>query len=275
MSFRSRCALFLWNATAVCITATTEPAPAADYDYATTAGYSALATGNSASVSLQGSTVTIGAGPRGAGISLGTAQQFTFAGENPLTNLSNPDWVAGTRGFFDISYARTVTPDSKVTLDFNFAQPLPALSYLVFVDFDAREELSIRAYDTSNVPLLLNYSALTFSRQNGNTPDGALLAFPVWNELAGASGKLVTGTFESHPEAVVSLRTSVAISRLEYEFEMNPTGSILNNSVQFNFAAVPEPSTYALLALAAAALAAHVAHSRNRRSRATREAIRP
>jgi hypothetical protein len=262
MLSRPCCALPLLAA-AFCLLAATAPAPAADYDYATTSGYSALATGDSASVSLQGNTVTIDAGPRGNGITLGTTRQFTFAGEDPLTNLSNPDWVAGTRGFFEVSYNSVGSDDSKVTLDFNFSQPLPAFSYLVFADFDAREELIIRAYDTSDIPLLLDYSSFTFSRQNGNTPDGALLSLPVWNELAGSTGQLATGTFESHPEAVVSLLTSVAISRLEYEFDMNPTGSINSNSVQFNFAAVPEPSTYALLALAAAALGGYALHRRS------------
>ncbi len=263
MSFRSRCASSLLAAAAISILSTTEQAPAADYDYATTSGYSSLATGDSASVSLQGNTVTIDAGPRGDGITLGTSRSYTFAGEDPLTNLSNPAWVAGTRGFFEVSYDSTDTPgDSTVTLDINFSQPLPAFSYLVFVDFDAREALNIRAYDTSNVPLLLDYSAFTFSRQNGNTEDGALLTHPVWSELADYTGSLATGTFESNTQPVVSLLTSVAISRLEYEFEMNPTGSIQSNSVQFNFAAVPEPSTYALLILAAAALAARTRRRR-------------
>jgi hypothetical protein len=263
MSFRSRCAFFFIAAAIICLVATTKPAAAADYDYATTNGYSALATGDSASVSLQDNTVTIDAGPRGGGITLGITQSYTFAGEDPLTNLSNPAWVAGTRGFFDVAYTSTdAAGDSTVTLDINFSQPLPAFSYLVFVDFDAREVLNIRAYDTSSVPLLLDYSAFSFSRQNGNTQDGALLTHPVWNTLAGYTGSLATDTFDSNTQPVVSLLTSVAISRLEYEFEMSPDGSVGSNSVQFNFAAVPEPSTYALLVLAAAALAAHTRRRR-------------
>lgn len=232
------------------------PARALEYDYATTAGYSALAAGDSASVSLQGNAVVIEAGPRGEGITLGTAKQFTFAGENPPTALSNPDWVAGTRGFFDVTYDNdpgTNTLTSTVTLGITFSQPLPASSYLVFVDFDAREVLNIRAYDTSPTPALLGHGALAFSRQNGNTTDGAALSYPVWSALEGYTGSLETGTFDTTPEAVVSLFTSTGISRLEYEFLMNPTGSIIHNDVQFNFAVpVPEPSSLALLSVAAA-----------------------
>jgi hypothetical protein len=215
------------------------------YDYATTTGYAALTSGTTASATLQGNAVTINTGTRGGGITLGTAKQITFAGETPLTNLSNPEWIAGTRSFFDVTYHRSTTPDSSVAMEILFSQPLPALSYLVFVDFDAREVLNIKAYDQSSN--LIANGVLTFSRQNGNTADGALLAYPTWNTLGGYTGSLVTGTFATTPEPVVSLQTSVGISRLEYEFDMNPTGSVTRNDVQFNFAvSVPEPSTYAM-----------------------------
>jgi hypothetical protein len=221
---------------------------ATTFDYATTAGYSALATGNSATVSLQGSAVTINSVNQGAGVTLGTVKQFTFAGEPPVTNLSNPAWVAGTHNFFDVTYNRTTAPDSTVDLDIQFSQPLPASSYLVFVDFDAREVLNIKAYDTGPTPSLIPFNAFTISHQNGNTPDGSLLAYPTWNSLTNYTGSLETGIFATTPEAVVSLLTSVPISRLQYEFTMNPTGSITSNDVQFNFAAVPEPASLGLAA---------------------------
>lgn len=242
MNLRAR---FLVLCLVVIVSGGALPARAAVYDYATTTGYSALTSGTTASATLQGNAVTINAGPRGGGITLGTAKQFTFAGETPLTNLSNPDWIAGTRRFFDVTYNRTTTPDSSVAMEILFSQPLPASSYLVFVDFDAREVLNIKAYDQSSS--LIAKGALTFSRQNGNTADGSQLTYPTWNALGGYTGSLVTGTFATTPEAVVSLQTSVGISRLEYEFDMNPTGSVRNNDVQFNFAVlVPEPSTWAM-----------------------------
>ena len=218
----------------------------------------------SATVSLQGNAVTIATSNKGAGITLGAVKQFTFAGEQPLTNLSNPDWVAGTRSFFDVSYNRTTAPDSTVDFDIQFSQPLPVASYLVFVDFDAREVLNIKAYDQSSN--LIANGALTFSRQNGNTADGSQLTYPTWNALGGYTGSLVTGTFATTPEAVVSLQTSVGISRLEYEFDMNPTGSVTSNDVQFNFAApVPEPSALALAATAGLAGALGLRGRRRRR----------
>lgn len=240
---------------AMMVLAGLEDGRATTYDYATTAGSTALATGSSATVSLQGNPVTINASNKGAGITLGTVKQFTFAGEPPVTNLSNPAWVAGTRSFFDVTYNRTTAPDSTVNLDIQFSQPLPASSYLVFVDFDAREVLNIKAYDTGSTPSLIPFNALTFSRQNGNTPDGSTLAYPTWNTLTNYTGSLETGTFATTPEAVVSLLTSVPISRLEYEFTMNPTGSVTSNDVQFNFAAVPEPATLGLVVTGLAAAA--------------------
>lgn len=231
-------------------------ARAADYEYATTAGSTALATGSSATVSLQGNAVTIDVSNKGTGVALGAVKQFTFAGEPPVTSLSNPDWVAGTRSFFDVSYNRTTTPDSTVDFDIQFSQPLPASSYLVFVDFDAREVLKIKAYDTGSTPSLIPNGAFTFSRQNGNTVDGSTLAYPTWGTLEGYSGSLDTGTFATTPEAVVSLLTSVPISRLQYELTMNPTGSIQSNDVQFNFAVpVPEPAVSMLGGLIAVSAA--------------------
>ena len=242
MNLRAR---FLVASLAAIVISGALSAQAAVYDYATTTGYSALTSGTTASATLQGNAVTINAGARGGGITLGTVKQFTFAGETPLTNLSNPDWIAGTRSFYDVTYNRTTTPDSSVAMEILFSEPLPALSYLVFVDFDAREVLNIKAYDQSSS--LIANGSLTFSRQNGNTADGALLSYPTWNTLGGHTGSLVTGTFAPLPEAVVSLQTSVGISRLEYEFDMNPTGVITSNDVQFNFAVpVPEPSTSAM-----------------------------
>lgn len=270
MNLRAR---FLVPCLVVIVSGGTLSARAAVYDYATTTGYSALTSGTTASATLQGNAVTINAGPRGGGITLGTAKQFTFAGETPLTNLSNPDWIAGTRRFFDVTYNRTTTPDSSVAMEILFSQPLPASSYLVFVDFDAREVLNIKAYDQSSS--LIANGALTFSRQNGNTADGSQLTYPTWNALGGYTGSLVTGTFATTPEAVVSLQTSVGISRLEYEFDMNPTGSVTSNDVQFNFAApVPEPSALALAATAGLAGSLGLRGRRRRReiSRASRSA---
>lgn len=54
---------------------------------------------------------------------------------------------ATTAGSTALAYNHTITPDSSVALEILFAQPLPASSYLVFVDFDAREVLTIKAYD--------------------------------------------------------------------------------------------------------------------------------
>lgn len=263
---------FLFASLAAIVAGGALSAHAAVYDYATTTGYAALTSGTTASATLQGNAVTINTGVPGGGITLGTAKQITFAGETPLTNVSNPDWIAGTRSFFEVGYQRTTTPDSSVAMEILFSQPLPASSYLVFVDFDAREVLNIRAYDQSSS--LIANGVLTFSRQNGNTPDGALLTYPTWNTLGGSTGSLVTGTFATTLDPVVSLQTSVGISRLEYEFDMNPTGSVTRNDLQFNFAVpVPEPSTLALAALGGiAGLVCLRAHRRQGVSRASRPA---
>lgn len=68
----SRSAKSIALVAAMMVLAGLEDGRATTYDYATTAGSTALAIGSSATVSLQGNAVTINASNKGAGVTLGT-----------------------------------------------------------------------------------------------------------------------------------------------------------------------------------------------------------
>ena len=55
----------------------------------------------------------------------------------PVGGQPNPDWVLGTRSYFDLEFDGDVTSGSTVSYEHQFADSLATTTQLVFIDFDA------------------------------------------------------------------------------------------------------------------------------------------
>lgn len=158
-----------------------------------------------------------------------------------------PAWAGTYNGTGPIPVSASSSP---VTLDFTSLPSLnylPASTYLAFGDLDSGEDLTLVAYDTSgNVILAPWLSDLVFV--GGNNPAEFVQAFmPTW------SFDDVTGLYElrgelsaGNPVLLYLTQTTANISRID-----------LTKDASFSFAlsaaAVPEPSSYALIGVGLAA----------------------
>lgn len=221
---------------------------AADYFYANTTGFGALTTNSPANFSMTGNTLTITRLTNLSADMTQTTASLTFSATSP----ANPDWVAGNRDFYQVALDTTTTSPGTVTYEFAFATALPTSSYLVFADFDVQEQVAIRAYDGTNT--LIPFANTTFSKQNGNQVGGSS-APTTYSSLGGYTGVIADTGNSGLDNPVVSLNATVPIQRVVYEFNLNPNlVSGLTNSLRFNFAVVPEPSTYVLGSISALAI---------------------
>jgi hypothetical protein len=88
------------------------------------------------------------------------------------------------------------------------------------------------------------FRSLSFVRENGRQIGGDSLPLPTWSSEAGYSGVIAYGNnpISSWSDPVVTLQSSVAISRLVYESDNDPYDTVAHNDLSFNFAtpAVPE-----------------------------------
>lgn len=215
---------------------------ASQFIYASPAGFSSLNSGTSISFGLGDLSVTatrLSSFTANNGLTLGS-EVITF----PTTSPSNPPWIAGARDMFRLRFddGDGSKVDGTVTVQYEFSSPLPTTSYLVFADFDVKESLKVQAYDATDT--LIPFGSLSFARQNGRQPGGDSLSLPTWSSEGGYSGVIAYGPNPiSHwSDPVVTLQSSVAISRLVYESDNDPYDTVSNNDLYFNFAtpAVPE-----------------------------------
>ena len=221
---------------------------AADYFYADTAGFDSLTTNVPANFSLADNTLTITRLTNLAADMTQSTASLTFSATSP----SNPDWVAGNRDFYQVALNTTTTSPGTVNYEFAFATALPTSSYLVFVDFDVKEKVSIRAYDASDT--LIPFASTTFFKENGQDPSGTA-APTTYTSLGGYTGVIAATNNVNLSNPVVGLNSTIPIKRVVYEFNLNPESTtIINNSLRFNFAVVPEPSTYLLGSISALAI---------------------
>jgi hypothetical protein len=169
---------------------------------------------------------------KGAGITLLT-NCYNFSATSPV----NPAHVAGIRTFYEMNYNYATNPASTATVEISFQTGLPVNGYLLFLDFDGREEISIKAYNSADV--LIPYSDMTFARHNGMSATGSTILTTVFTDLGSSyTGRVEDESGTSRTDLVVSLQSSQVIKRLVYEIQMNPTGSTtLNNTMGFNFVA--------------------------------------
>jgi len=217
-------------------------ADASQFVYASPTGFSALNTGTSISFGLGDLSVTatrLSSFTANNGLTLGS-EVITF----PTTSPSNPPWIAGARDMFRLRFddGDGSKVDGTVTVQYAFSSPLPTNSYLVFADFDVKETLKVQAYDATDT--LIPFGSLSFARQNGREPGGESLSLPTWSSEGGYSGVIAYGNNPiSHwSDPVVTLQSSVAISRLVYESDNDPYDTVSHNDLYFNFStpAVPE-----------------------------------
>ncbi len=164
----------------------------------------------------------------------------------PVGGQSNPDWVLGTRSYFDLESTTTGSAGSTVSYEFTFSGGLATTSQLVFIDFDAREQVTVKAYDASNTLISFAGTTITLSPGQDSTPRYQDIS---WAAGSGATGVLRNTFADSETNVIASISSSTSIHRLVYEFDFSQV--VDGATVRFQFAAaVPAPGAIALLGIA-------------------------
>ena len=180
----------------------------------------------------------------GSGVTTGS-DTITYAATTGT--FTNPAWVVGTRTYYDISYASGSSAPyagSTVSYETQFTGGLATTSQLVFVDFDGGEQVVIKAYDLSNNLIPFASTSVLLSAGADSTPRFEDIE---WASFAGATGRLRNIFSDSESNIVASINSTTSLSRLIYEFDMNPDNDVSNPTIRYSFvAAVPEPSTCAM-----------------------------
>jgi hypothetical protein len=108
----------------------------------------------------------------------------------------------------------------------------------VFVDFDAEEEVVIKAYDLSNNLISFASTSVLLSAGQDSSPRFQDIE---WASFAGATGRLRNIFSDGESNIVASISSTTSIARLVYEFDMNPDSDFTTNSLRFSFAATAVP----------------------------------
>jgi hypothetical protein len=179
----------------------------------------------------------------GSGVTLDT-DSITYAAT--IGSYTNPAWVIGTRSYYEVSYASGSSSPyagSTVSYESQFAGGLATSSRLVFVDFDAEEEVVIKAYDLANNLIPFASTSVLLSAGADSSPRFQDIE---WASFAGATGRLRNIFVDSETNIVASISSSTSIARLVYEFDLNPDNDVSNPTIRFSYAAaVPEPGQVA------------------------------
>ena len=203
------------------------------YQYANPTGFGSLADNTPANFPfVAGGAISIERiGSLGDGLVAGS-DSLTISSTSP----ANPPWVAGSRNYFQLEFDTDDGLDGTATYEFIFASPLTSAGYLVFLDLDFDEQVSVQAYDENDD--LIPFANLTFTQENGDQPGADSAPYISWTNFAPGtySGRLANIVPDGLDNPAVTISSSVAISRLVYEFDNNPTDDdTLNNSIRFNF----------------------------------------
>ena len=231
---------------AVVLSAATTASAQVTWSNPSTAGFSTLSLNTPTAFAFPGTggmTMTRTSAV-GSGITTGS-DTITYAATTGT--FTNPAWVVGTRTYYDISYASGSSAPyagSTVSYETQFTGGLATTSQLVFVDFDAAEQVVIKAYDLSNNLIPFASTSVLLSAGADSTPRFEDIE---WASFAGATGRLRNIFADSESNIVASINSTTSLSRLVYEFDMNPDNDVSNPNIRFSFAAaVPEPSTCAM-----------------------------
>jgi hypothetical protein len=180
----------------------------------------------------------------GSGVTTGS-DTITYAATTGT--FTNPAWVVGTRTYYEVNYASGSSvpyAGSTVSYENQFTGGLATTSQLVFVDFDAAEQVVIKAYDLSNNLIPFASTSVLLSAGADSSPRFEDIE---WASFAGATGRLRNIFSDSESNIVASINSTTSVSRLIYEFDMNPDNDVSNPTIRYSFvAAVPEPSTCAM-----------------------------
>jgi hypothetical protein len=173
--------------------------------------------------------------------------------------------VVGTRTYYEINYASGSTAPyagSTVSYELQFPGGLLTTSQLVFVDFDAEEDVVIKAYDSLNNIIPFASTSVLLSAGADSSPRFEDIE---WASFGGATGRLRNIFNDSESNIVASINSTTSIARLVYEFDMNPDNDVSNPTIRFSLASqpIPEPGTWAAAGLLAGG--ALVARWRRRR----------
>jgi hypothetical protein len=186
----------------------------------------------------------------------------TWAGTFNATagSFTNPAWVLGTRSYYDLSVPSAGSAGSVVSYEFQFAGGLGTTAQLVFIDFDALEKVTIKAYDSANNLISFANTTVLLSPGGDSTPRYQDIS---WAASGGATGLLSNTNSNSESNIIASISSSTAIHRVVYDFDF---AQVTNTAtVRFSIAAsVPDAApTGALLGLALTGATFH--HLRRRR----------
>ena len=121
-----------------------------DHTHAQTLGFATLGLSTPTVFKLnRDNSLTMNMTSKGTGLTFKT-------GCYVMPSPSNLPYVAGLRSFFEISN-NAATGTSTATIEITFQTGLPTDGYMLFLDFDANEEISIKAYNASNVLYIYSY----------------------------------------------------------------------------------------------------------------------
>ena len=134
-----------------------------------------------------------------------------------------------------------------MSYEIQFTGGLATTSQLVFVDFDASEQVVIKAYDLFNNLIPFASTSVLLSAGQDTSPRFGDIEYA---SFAGATGRLRNIFDDSESNIVASINSTTSIARLVYEFDMNPDNDVSNPTIRFSFAApIPEPGTWAAMAI--------------------------
>ena len=149
---------------------------------------------------------------------------------------TNPAWVLGTRSYFDLECNGNGDSGSIVSYEMQFAGGLATTSQLVFIDFDALEQVAIKAYDASNNLISFADTTILLSPGQDATPRYEDIS---WAASAGATGLLRNTNDDSESNIIASIKSSISIHRLVYEFDFSQV--VGSGTIRFQIAATAVP----------------------------------
>ncbi|MFM7186104.1 MAG: hypothetical protein ACKO4Z_15230, partial [Planctomycetota bacterium] len=155
----------------------------------------------------------------------------------PVGGEPNPDWVLGTRSYFELDCVTTGSAQSKVSYEFQYSGGLPINTKLVFIDLDWSEQVAIKAYDASNTLIPFANTSVLFSPGGDATPRYQDIS---WAASSGATGLLRNTFNDSESNIIASISSAAAIHRLVYDFDFSQVDNS-GATMRFQLAAVPEP----------------------------------